>query len=132
MAYLLLWSSIERYVSLRYHLGKDVTRKIEQLAREAAFASSLLVHVRQPREIYRADRPDQKEVLDPRRPEKALRYFYQLRSNLTHRGKAVFRDYDRISYSLGELLPIFRDVFAAARIDAGNAAKHNSVTHLGV
>ena len=32
MAYLLLWSSIERYVSLRYHLGDRVTEKVGQLA----------------------------------------------------------------------------------------------------
>lgn len=119
MAYLLLWSSIERYVSLRYHLGTDVTRKIEQLAHEPAFASSLLLHVKEHREVYRADRPDQKEVLDRLRPEKALKYFYQLRSNLTHRGKAVIRDHERIKDALAQLLPIFRDVLKVARSEAG-------------
>lgn len=119
MAYLLLWSSIERYVSLRYHLGDKVTEKVSQLARESAFASSLLLHVKERREVYRADRPDQKEVLDPQSPEKALKYFYQLRSNITHRGKGVVRDHERMKNSLAELLPIFRDVLRAAQCDAG-------------
>jgi len=119
MAYLLLWSSIERYVSLRYHLGDKVNGKISHLAHESAFASSLILHVKERREVYRADRPNEKEVLDPHSPEKALNYFYQLRSNITHRGKGVVRDHERMMNSLGELLPIFRDVLKAAQRDAG-------------
>jgi len=127
MAYLLLWSSIERYVSLRYHLGDRVTEKVSQLAGELAFSPSLLLHVKERREVYRADRPAQKEVLDPRSPEKSLKYYYQIRSNITHRGKGVVRDYDRIKDSLAELLPIFRDVLKAAQRDAGAAEKYGSV-----
>lgn len=129
MAYLLLWSSIERYVSLRYDLGGDhATAKILRLAREQAFASSLLEHVKERREIYRADRPSEKLVLDHESPEKALRYFYQLRSNITHRGKGVVRDYGRIRESLEELLSIFRDVLTAAQRDARTAEKCGSIT----
>ena len=118
MAYLLLWSSIERYVSLRYHLGTDVARKVDQLASEPAFASSLLRRVGECRQVYRADRPHQKVVLDPQQPGSALKYFYQLRSNLTHRGKGVVKDYGRINDALAALLPIFRDVLEAAERDA--------------
>jgi len=119
MAYLLLWSSIERYVSLRYHLGTEVTRKVYQLASEPAFALSLLSRVGERRQVYRADRPDQKVVLDPQQPGSAVKYFYQLRSNITHRGKGVVKDYERISDALAALLPIFRYVLVAAQRDAG-------------
>lgn len=119
MAYLLLWSAIERYVSLRYHLGDSVTEKVAQLANELAFAQGLQRHIKSPREVYRADRPDKKEVLDPHSPDKAVRYYYQVRSNITHRGKGVVRDYKLLEKSLKELLPIFRDVLKAAEIDAG-------------
>jgi hypothetical protein len=119
MAYLLLWSSIERYVSLRYHLGDKVTEKVGQLAHESAFAKSLLQYVKDSREIYRADRPGEKEVLDSQSPDKAVRYYYQVRSNITHRGKGVVRDYELLQNSLAELLPIFRDVLRAAQGDAG-------------
>ncbi len=118
MAYLLLWSAIERYVSLRYHLGTDATKKVRQLAQEGAFASSLLMHVKERREVYRADQPDNKFVLDPQDPGKSLDYFYQLRSNLSHRGKGVVRDYNRIQEALAQLLPIFREVLRTAQSDA--------------
>ena len=118
MAYLLLWSAIERYVSLRYHLGDKVTEKVKQLAHEAAFGAGLRQHVKEPREVYRADRPDQKVVLDPHSPEKALIYYYQIRSNITHRGKGVVWDHDRVLNSLSELLPIFRGVLETAHVDA--------------
>lgn len=118
MAYLLLWSAIERYVSLRYHFGKKVTKKVNKLAEEVAFADGLRQHVTGHRELYRADRPDKKVVLDSRFPAKALEYYYQIRSNITHRGKAVVLDYERVLSSLSELLPIFRGVLRAAHTDA--------------
>lgn len=118
MAYLLLWTSIERYVSLRYHLGDKVTEKIACLAGEAAFVQGLVRHVRERREVYRADRPADKKVLDPQSSKKALDYYYQVRSNVTHRGKGVVRDHERVEMSIRELLPIFREALAAAKRDA--------------
>lgn len=118
MAYLLLWSSIERYVSLRYHLGNNVAQKVGRLALEPAFAESLQHHVKGRREVYRADRPTDKEVIDPNSPDKAVRYYFQVRSNITHRGKGVFQDYHLLKDSLKELLPIFREVLKAAEYSA--------------
>jgi hypothetical protein len=120
MAYLLLWSAIERYVSLRYHLGDKVIEKVNKLSREASFREGLRSHVTDKRELYRADRPGEKVVLDSESPEKALEYYYQIRSNIIHRGKAVVRDHDRISHSLAELVKIFRGVLAAAKIEASS------------
>jgi hypothetical protein len=115
-----MWSSIERYVSLRYHLGDKVTEKVSQLAHESAFAEGLRQHVKGSREVYRADQPGEKKVvLDPKSPDKAVRYYYQVRSNITHRGKGVGRDFDLLKDSLTELLPIFRGVLRAAEHDAG-------------
>jgi hypothetical protein len=118
MAYLLLWSAIERYVSLRYHLGDKVSEKVRQLAQEQAFADGLLNHNVEKREVYRADQPSERLVLDPQSPTKALNYYYQIRSNITHRGKGNVRDHERVNKSLKELLAIFRDILKAAEHDA--------------
>jgi hypothetical protein len=118
MAYLLLWSAIERYVSLRYHFGDCVTKKVNRLAREESFIRGLRDYVTNNREVYRADRPEKKEVLDRENPEKALDYYYQVRSNITHRGKGVERDHERVLKSLRELLSIFRSVLKQAQVDA--------------
>lgn len=118
MAYLLLWSSIERYVSLRYHLGEKATLKVQKLAQESAFAQSLMRHVKSSRKVHRADRPNDDEELDPKSPTKAISYYYQVRSNITHRGKGVVQDYELLEKSLEELLPIFREVLKAAEDDS--------------
>jgi hypothetical protein len=98
MAYLLLWSAIERYVSLRYHLGGDVYSKVKRLAKEEAFIVSLREQAPGRRVLYRTDKPGEREVLDVSNPDKSLGYYYQVRSNITHRGKAVipFRFVDGI------------------------------------
>jgi hypothetical protein len=118
MAYLLLWSSIERYVSLRYHLGDNVTEKVNALADEVAFARALQDNVQTSRTVFRADRPGDKVVLDSSKPRKSLEYYYQIRSNITHRGKAVVRDHELIKDSLSELLRIFRSVLKEAFSEA--------------
>ena len=114
MAYLLLWSAIERYVSLRYHLGDKVMDKVNALAGESAFAEALQRFVTEERSVFRADQPDKRVSLDPGNPKKSLEYYYQIRSNIVHRGKAVVGDYYRIKDSLEELLNIFRYVLDSA------------------
>lgn len=109
MAYALLWSAIERYAGLRYHLGDKVYQKVSQIAEEKAFADSLKKNVKDKRIVYSAT--DLKKcLLDPNDPKKAIGYYYQARSNVVHRGKAVTRDFNTIKKSLEELLAIFRDV----------------------
>jgi len=114
MAYLLLWSSIERYVSLRYHLGDRVTEKVNHLASEPVFAEALIQAGPAKREVFRSHKPEEKAVLDSANPRKALDYYYQIRSNITHRGKGVVQDHERLVKCLDELLPIFRTVLDSA------------------
>ncbi len=114
MAYTLLWTSLERYAGLRYHLGKEVKQKVRKIANEAAFAKSLRRHVKARREVYSIQKPSDKFRLDPDDPEKSINYYYQVRCNTVHRGKAVVRDYDIVRDSLEELLNIFKDMLEEA------------------
>lgn len=127
MAYLLLWSSIERYVSLRYHLGDKVTAKVNHMAEEEAFVLGLQEQVLEGRRIYRADRPNEKVQLDPSKPKESLLYYYQVRSNITHRGKAATRDFDTLKHSLEELHKIFRKVLDTAFRDSESASLQENV-----
>lgn len=121
MAYLLLWSAIERYVSLRYHLGNKVMEKVMNLASESAFSEALRNLQPAPREVYRADKPQEQVRLDSGDPEGSLSYYYQIRSNIVHRGKGHRDDHGRVRQSLEELLVIFDQVlnraFDEARLD---------------
>lgn len=119
MAYMLLWSAIERYLSLRYSLGVDVNQKIQRLADEPGFKAALLQYVSGSREVRRATDPREKEKLDPTDPEGSALYYYRVRSNVTHRGKtAAETDGEILQAALDELLPIFRAVLAAAEDEA--------------
>ena len=81
MAYLLLWSSIERYVSLRWGFGSDdVTKRVERLAAEPAFCEALAKFVKEGRRVRRTDDPKKSRVLDKSEPLKSVRYYYQVRS----------------------------------------------------
>jgi hypothetical protein len=119
MAYLLLWSAVERYVSLRYHFRDKVVAKVNQLALEPSFALALKELAIEPRKLYRADDPSKSAcVLDLEDPEKSVSYYYQVRSNITHRGKGAWNDHEIVLKSGTELLAIFRCVLRAAQMDA--------------
>jgi hypothetical protein len=130
MAYLLLWSSIERYLALRYHLGpktKDsrvsTSGIINNLAQEPAFAEGLKLTVTETERLYRADDPGKHVDLDPERPRKSVWFYYQIRSNITHRGKGVVQDHRILASALPQLLAIFRIVLAGAETEATTLAE---------
>ncbi len=112
MAYLFLWSIIERYVSLRYYLkGKHIRKnKILKLAEEPQFCESLKRIVTEKRTVQRADDPDKHDRLVPLDPKKSIDYYYQIRSNIMHRGKGIHQDIRRVESSLKEMLEIFTEV----------------------
>jgi Gamma-glutamyl cyclotransferase, AIG2-like len=120
MAYMLLWSAIERYLSLRYSLGEDVNQKIAKLAKEDGFKDALRRHVSGSRDVRRASDPGKTAAkLDPSDPKASADYYYRVRSNVTHRGKTASEtDGEVLQKALDELLPIFNDVLAAAKAEA--------------
>lgn len=109
MAYMLLWSAIERYAGLKYHLGKKANDKVYQIAEEKCFADSLRKNVKNKREVFSATDLE-KYTLDPNDAKKSIYYYYQVRSNTIHRGKAVWHDFNTVKSSLEELLAIFREM----------------------
>jgi hypothetical protein len=116
MAYFLLWSAIERYTGLKYHLGTRATEKVMRLIDEECFADALKRHVKEQRApVYSTTKPATgRERLDPANPKNSLEYYYQVRSNAIHRGKASRNDFDTLRKSLEELLAIFREVLDSA------------------
>ena len=123
MAYLLLWSAIERYLTLRYGSELEPVKLVRQLSTENAFAKALHKHIDSSdgplAEISDSRDPIDRLKKDPDKPKDAVNYFYGVRSNITHRGKAApSRDFDIVRSATMELLAIFRDVLAAARADA--------------
>jgi hypothetical protein len=114
MAYMLLWTAIERYVTIRYGLGNQVMKKILQMATEKNFLNSLKRHVKRNDKIYSTIAPDKIKKLNSEYPKSSLEYYYQVRCNITHWGKAAFDDFDRLKYSLTELTRVFEETLECA------------------
>lgn len=115
MAYLLLWSAIERYAALRYHLGDEVVQKVRHIAGESTFKEGVaLLPDNGGLWVYSAKEPGTRVRFIPVNPKKSLDYYYQIRSNITHRGKAERSDFYRVHKALSELLPIFRKMLDEA------------------
>lgn len=113
MAYMLLWTAIERYTSLRYHLRKKVMAKILHMASEPGFQKALLEHVKETRSVFSTE-ADKPVWLKRNDAKGALDYYYQVRCNITHRGKAMMVDSVMLLDSIKELTAIFRETVTRA------------------
>jgi Gamma-glutamyl cyclotransferase, AIG2-like len=90
-AYLLLWTVYERLTALMFGPGLDVMTRLTRLEGEDVFRRAFKVSnalsglvVYDSRDLGKATvRPD---------GTRALSYWYQVRSNLSHRGKSAYRD----------------------------------------
>lgn len=120
MAYMLLWTAIERFVALRYIMGSgdNVMKKINQLANNEVYVTCLKSCSNKERRIYSSADASSDEKFDITNPLACLHYYYQIRSNITHRGKATISDAKLVRQCLEELTIIFKKVLIAAKNEA--------------
>lgn len=117
MTYMLLWTAIERYVTLRYSLGHEgIMEKIYNIAEEEAFLKGLSQSSKVHRTIYSSAHIRNKFVFDINKPRQCVKYYYQVRSNITHRGKASFADEALVRNVLKELAHIFKNMLEDAQL----------------
>jgi hypothetical protein len=121
-AYLLLWSAIERFTALRYGAWRDPMERIKLLGEEPAFAAALRAVAPEPRSVFDSRDPDDRADLDADTPSRSVRYYYQVRSNLSHRGKGAIRDGETVRSSLVEFLAVFRSILTAT-LGLGDGSK---------
>jgi hypothetical protein len=118
MAYTLLWSGIERLTAFKYGASLRPEQRLKKFAEHPVLAVALKEVVQQERAVHRSDDPEKKERLRADDPDASLGYYYQVRCNIVHRGKASYFEYEMLLKSLEELLAIFRRVLETEfRID---------------
>lgn len=112
MHYMLLWSGIDRYCSLKYGPYLDQWELRSKLANDVVFNESLQEcwnqnKINSKRDVYST-------FLLPRKlnrnPWFAINYYYTIRCNVVHRGKAKKVEESILRESLKELLDIFEGV----------------------
>ena len=109
MRYMFLWTIIERFTFLRYSLGADSNKRIHLLEKNEYFISGLKKYVSKERKIFNTQNL-RHEVLKLDNPKKAISFYYQVRNNLTHRGKGISKDYYIIMECYNELFNIIQFV----------------------
>ena len=109
MNYILLWSAIERYSSIKYNKPKKKWNN-EQFAKEKEFKKGIKkfkdenhipVYSTEDLEIHEFNADDAVETLN---------YYYTFRCNIVHRGKSMYNDYKMLKTAADELLEIFKNI----------------------
>jgi hypothetical protein len=112
MAYLLLWSAIERYAALAYGPNLKPMQKLRAISEDAFFAEALRGLNDRTDEVFDSRDPKSSYKLDVKNPWSSANYYYQVRSNMSHRGKGAWRDGEVVRQSLTGLLEIFEVMLA--------------------
>jgi hypothetical protein len=121
MIYLLLWTSIERFASLRYGFrGERVTEKLHKMAKSVEFTNALAIQFLKnsetnQRKIFSSDSIEKYYKLSFENPVEAIDYYYQIRCNIAHRGKAAIEDAKFVKKCIFELSNIFKTVLERSK-----------------
>jgi hypothetical protein len=115
MAYLLLWSILERLSALCVGPSVDPSRRIHHFSLLDGMADAVKRNVHRSERVFDSRDPTNAQRLDPDDPKQSFGYYYRVRSNLSHRGKAAWRDFDMVHNSLTELLGITKDYLSYLR-----------------
>lgn len=103
MAYLFLWTVVERYAALSYGPTLEPMDKVRMLGEDPAFVRALEQVVTREDRVYDSRNPRNRADLNPKRASSSADYYYYVRSNLSHRGKGAWKDGEIVRKSLLEL-----------------------------
>ena len=108
MHYMLLWSVIERFCTLKYGYRLIGANKF-RFAKERVFKEKLK-EIDYEDVAYSSDRLDKKE-LNPF-DYRSIEYYYTIRCNVVHRGKSVsLEDKEKLKFALEDLYGLFESVY---------------------
>lgn len=108
MNYMLLWSAIDRYSSIKFNKTSAVNNN--KLSNQKSFKDAIMkfkdeyhmpVYSTDDLKVHTFNADDSYET---------LKYYYTFRCNVVHRGKAMISDYSMLKQATEELLEIFKDV----------------------
>ena len=108
MNYMMLWSAIERYSSLKYNKSKS--KNNEKFANQKSFKDSIKKFKDKPHSPVYSTEDLKVHEFDADNPKNTMYYYYTFRCNIVHNGKSAPKDYDMLRQATEELLEIFKDV----------------------
>jgi gamma-glutamylcyclotransferase (GGCT)/AIG2-like uncharacterized protein YtfP len=107
-AFLLAWSVAERYSALTFGPALDPGERIRKLETRASFKEALdKAHLRTGRRVVDSRDPSNRIEIDSD-GRGAWDYWYQVRSNMSHRGKGANRDAEIVREALVDIHDVLR------------------------
>ena len=127
MRYIFLWSIIERFCFFRFGFGKDPVQSVLSLSEDLHFKEAI--------EIYKpkigrfvfntlGKRDFEKIVINQSSYRSYIKYYYQIRCNITHRGKAIEKDYKIIKDAYEEVLKIYSHILIRTKQECDATLLH--------
>ncbi len=112
MAYMLLWSAIERYCAHAYGENPDLPSITDNIIKDKVFVSALekVLDKSEKREIYDYRNINRNFILDKHDPAESISYYWTIRNNAAHNSKGSWDDGEILRSSLNELFNIFQIV----------------------
>jgi hypothetical protein len=120
MKYMLLWTIIERFIFLRYSFGGKMAegrRKFSENLFVQAAIKEFGLDNRIKRPLYATDDPEDKVSYSTDDSWKAIKYYYQVRCNITHRGKGLIEDFKLLEVCYSELYDITNYALEQTKIE---------------
>jgi hypothetical protein len=115
MKYLFLWSIIERFCFFRYGFGKRPNQSVSSLANDLHFQEAINIYKPKPGRIIYSSRDINKIEIIENKYNTYVDYYYQIRSNIIHRGKAIEKDYKILKDAYEEMLKIYSHILIKTR-----------------
>ena len=93
------------YAALAYGPELDPGEKVKELGEDPLFSAILSTTTNRSDKLFDSRDPEERvRRLESGNPGTSALYYYQVRNNLTHRGKGAWQDGERVRLSLLELL----------------------------
>lgn len=109
MNYMLLWSAIDRFSSLKYNKRKKSWNN-EKFSKETAFKEGIKKYEEKYHNPVYSTEDLVVHKFNAEDPLETIKYYYTLRCNVVHRGKATVGDYSMVKTATEELLEIFKEI----------------------
>lgn len=116
MRYLLLWSILERFMSLNIKFNVErgshgqSTIKQQFAGTYQPFSDACNSHISEKLYVRSYNNPNEYKMLQADQPQRCIEFFHRLRSNIIHRGKSAEFDGNRLQKSYIMLYKIVREI----------------------
>ena len=109
MNYMLLWSAIDRFSSLKYNKQYKSWNN-EKFSKERAFKEGIKKYGNEPHIPVYSTEDLVVHKFNAEDPFETIKYYYTLICNVVHRGKATVGDFSMLKTATKELLGIFKNI----------------------